>query len=79
MQFLSINYSKAIWKSCGSWLRTMRYDIPPSEKIVSLALQNTFGVFLADGSKHPIFKKFLGEKIDFARVRFNNLEDLKAA
>lgn len=79
MQFLSVNYSRQIWSSFGGWLRTIRSNTPPSEKIVSLALQNTFGTFLIDQGTCTIFKKFILSKIDFSQVKFNNLEISNAA
>ena len=32
----------------GSWLRTLRVGVPPSERVVALALRNALPQFLAD-------------------------------
>lgn len=42
MQYLSIHYTQVVWNKFGSWFRTIRANLPPSEKVVSLAMSNTF-------------------------------------
>jgi hypothetical protein len=63
MQYLSIHCHVIVWKNFGSWLRTIRPNTLPSEKVVSLSLSSTFERFLADEQDHGIFKKFLKQKM----------------
>lgn len=67
LQYLSCTMAQCVWKSFGSWLRTIRPGIPPSEYVVATAMKNMLPDFLADSTQVPIFKKFLLNKIDFAR------------
>lgn len=52
MQFLSVRYTNEVWRSFGSWLRTIRQGIAPSELVVSIALRNTLREFLIVGSEN---------------------------
>lgn len=67
LQYLAMNFSKEIWSSFGSWLRTIRPGIPPSEQVVSMALRNTYLQFLLSRKINLSFKKFIMEKMDFDR------------
>lgn len=67
LQYLSCMHPEIIWNSFGSWLRTIRSNIPPSEMVVSMALRNMLPRFLLGNSDYPILKKFLMEKIDIER------------
>lgn len=66
-QYLSLSASKQIWGSFGSWIRTIRPGILPSEQVVTTSLQNTLPQFLTDSSHNAILKKFLLKNIDFNR------------
>jgi hypothetical protein len=57
-----------VWRHFGSWLRTIRPGICPSELVVATALRNTLPDFLADDSCAHNFTKFLGERLDLARA-----------
>jgi hypothetical protein len=50
MQYLSMTYPKIVWGKFGSWLRTVRDGIPPSEKIVAMALGRTFTEYMINWS-----------------------------
>ena len=41
LQYLSSTVPTLVWGSFGSWLRTIRPGLPPSELVVALALRNT--------------------------------------
>lgn len=69
MQYLSVCQPKLVWPNFGTWLRTIRSDIPPSEKVVSLALSQTYGQFIADDESGGNFKKFIRKRIDFSQVK----------
>ena len=70
VQYLSIYAHGAVWRSYGTWLRTIRANTLPSEMVVSLAMKNTYNEFLVDDEFSPIFKKFLLQKIDPKRLRY---------
>ncbi len=67
LQYLSCTKTATVWKKFGSWFRTFRPGIPPSERVVSIALKNCLPEFLADCHFNPNFKKFLREKLDLSR------------
>ena len=68
IQLLSLSFPKLVWASYGSWIRTVRPGIFPSEYVVTIALKNTFPEFLSDSFKSAILKKFLIKRIDFCRI-----------
>jgi hypothetical protein len=67
LQYLSIRFPDLVWAKFGSWLRTVRPGIPPSEYVTSLALRNSFPDFLSDSTSEATFAKFLIDKIDFCK------------
>ncbi len=67
LQYLAVSAPSVVWASFGSWLRTIRDGIPPSERVTALALRNALPEFLADNSAGTSFKKFLVERIDLGR------------
>lgn len=64
MQYLSIHCTKTVWGNFGTWLRTIRKNTLPSEKVVALAMMRTYFEFLKDDSICAIFKKFLRNHTD---------------
>jgi hypothetical protein len=64
VQYLAVRYPRLVWASFGSWLRTIRPGIPPSEFVTATALRNSLPEFLAARDTAPLFKKFLQERID---------------
>jgi hypothetical protein len=68
LQCLSLSFPKLVWNSFGSWIRTPRMDLCPSEQVTAIALRNVFPEFLAGSVKSSILKKFLIKKIDFDRI-----------
>lgn len=68
LQILSATSSDLIWRSFGSWIRTIRPGLAPSELVTTIALRNTLPEFLADDKNAPILTKFLREKIDIERT-----------
>ncbi len=67
MAAISTSVPHVVWKSFGSWLRTIRPDICPSEMVVSIAMKNSFPQFLTDENTNPILAKFIIERMDFSR------------
>ena len=64
VQYLAVSCPRLVWASFGSWLRTIRPGIPPSEFVTTAALRNSLPDFLAERHTAPLFKKFLQERID---------------
>ena len=59
LQYLAVTYPKLVWDSFGSWLRTVRPGIPPSELVVATALRQSMPEFLLNSTKACIFAKFV--------------------
>ena len=68
LQYLSTMHPAIVLKQFGSWLRTIRPGIPPSEQVTAMALKNSLSEFLADKNSEQIFKIFIREKIDTSRL-----------
>lgn len=79
MQYLAIHHTQAVWSHFGTWLRTIRNTVVPSEKVVSLAMSKTYFAFLADVQTESIFKKFIHKRIDLGQIPDCNLEKKLAA
>ena len=73
LQFLSAMEPKLVWQSFGSWIRTVRPGLAPSEQVVAIALRNTFPEFLATAVKTVIFVKFLRDRLDLSRTEGTSL------
>lgn len=67
-QYLSLSMPQQIWDSFGSWIRTIRPGILPSEQVATTALRHTLPQFLSDSSHDSILKKFLLKNIDRGRA-----------
>jgi len=67
LQYLSSVFPKLVWSSFGSWIRTIRPGMFPSEQVTSIAMRNSFPEFLANSSPIPILKKFICDRIDLTR------------
>lgn len=68
LQFLASAYPQMVWANFGSWIRTIRPGIPPSEQVTAIAMRFTLPEFIADSSPLDIFIKFLRERIDTSRA-----------
>jgi hypothetical protein len=64
LQYLSMTCEQLVWQNFGTWIRTVRRGVLPSEMIVSQALKSTLSEFLHRGVRGAIFRKFLLERID---------------
>ncbi len=74
LQYLSVVFPDTVWRSFGSWLRTIRPGIAPSEFVTAQALNQTLTDFLAVSGDDQIFVKFL-----CARRRAQNQDQLLLA
>ena len=57
-----------VWRHFGSWLRTIRPNVCPSEMVVAIALRNSLPIFLADNDCAPDLTKFIQENLDLERA-----------
>jgi len=73
LQILSATTPKLIWRSFGSWIRTIRPGLAPSEQVTAIALRNTLPEFLAGSAKTTTFTKFLRDRIDLSRAEGTRL------
>ena len=73
VQYLSVVAPKLVWDSFGSWLRTIRPGIPPSEFVVANALRQTLPDFLFGSSKNGSLAKFIADRQDTKRMRIFRL------
>jgi len=68
LHYLAATFPALVWSSFGSWLRTIRPGIPPSELVCAAALRNTLPDFLIARSNTVIFAKFITDRLDTSRV-----------
>jgi hypothetical protein len=68
LQILSATKPNLVWRFFGSWLRTVRPGLAPSEQVVAIALRNTIPEFLATAAKTSILVKFIRERLDLSRA-----------
>ena len=64
LQALAVNHPRVAWASFGSWLRTIRPGIPPSELVAAAALRRSLPEFLARSRPGSMFTKFLREHLE---------------
>ena len=68
LQYLSVQFPQAVWANFGSWLRTIRPGVPPSEMVTAQALRTSLPEFLTCIKHSSAFTKFLLERIDLSRA-----------
>ncbi len=73
LQYLSVVFPNLVWTSFGSWLRTIRPGIPPSEFVVANALRQTLPEFLLGSSKTDSWAKFIADRQDTRSMRIFRL------
>jgi hypothetical protein len=69
LQYLAVAFPQIVWNSFGSWLRTIRPGIPPSELVVATALRHRLPEFLLNAEQSNIFTKFLAERQDTSKMQ----------
>jgi DDE superfamily endonuclease len=69
LQYLSIAFPQLVWHSFGSWLRTIRPGIAPSEFVVAEALRQSFPYFLLTSADHHAFAKFITQRQDVEKMQ----------
>jgi len=68
LQYLSLSFPQLVWASFGSWNRTQRPGLCPSERVAAIAMSNALPEFLSVSVRQSILSKFLLKKIDFGRI-----------
>ena len=64
LQYLSVAFPSLVWHCFGSWLRTIRPGIPPSELVVANALRQSLPEFLLNTDQRDFLEKFIVERQD---------------
>jgi hypothetical protein len=64
LQMLAILYPETVWQRFGSWLRTMRPGVAPSEQVVALALRECLPEFIAGYCETNPLAKLISENLD---------------
>ena len=67
LQYLSLAHASLVWKSFGSWIRTIRPGVLPSEQVVAVAMRNVLPEFLGVTDREQILAQFIRERIDVER------------
>ena len=62
LQYLSVTFPGRVWNSFGSWLRTIRPGIAPSEFVTAEALRRTLPDFLVRSADRHALAKFITER-----------------
>jgi hypothetical protein len=73
LQILSATQPKLVWRSFGSWIRTIRPGLATSEQVVAVALRHTLPEFLATAAKTSILVKFIRDRLDLSRTEGTSL------
>ena len=73
MCVLATTVPELVFASFGSYFRTIRTGIAPSEAMVAISLQNTLPNLFADNFPEPILTKFLREKLDLRQKKAKGL------
>ncbi len=68
LQCVAVLHPRAVWRAFGSWLRTVRPGVPPSERVVALSLRNTLPQFLADAPETNSLAQFIRNRVDPGRA-----------
>ena len=69
LQYLSVAFPRLVWDSFGSWLRTIRPGIPPSEFVVGNVMRQTIPDFLVNCAKSNSLAEFITGRQDTDNMR----------
>jgi hypothetical protein len=59
LHYLAVAMPELVWNSFGSWLRTIRPGIAPSEFVTAEVLRQSLPEFLASSAQHHAWAKFI--------------------
>lgn len=68
LQALALLCPAVVWRQFGSWLRTVRPGILPSEFVVALALRHSLPEFLTDSPQDHSLALFIRQRLDLGRT-----------
>lgn len=68
LQYLSLSSPERVFSLFGSWIRTVRKGVCPSEQVTAIAMRNTLPEFLADSPNNAILAEFIKDNIDLCRT-----------
>lgn len=68
LQAIAILHPDTVWRSFGSWLRTIRPGVPPSEHVVATAMRQRLPEFLATCRKSNPLAKIIANNLDLERA-----------
>ena len=69
LQVLAISMPCIVWSSFGSWIRTIRPDVLPSEFVTAIALKNTLPKFLSVPTEGHNLSKFILDRVDLSNSK----------
>src|SRR6516164_4359497 len=69
LQYLSVVFPRLVWDSFGSWLRTIRPGIPPSEFVVGNVMRQTIPDFLVNCARTNSLAEFVTDPQDTDNYR----------
>ncbi len=58
-----------VWSSFGSWIRTVRLGLCPSENVTSIALRNTLPNFIGGSPSDVELVSFIQDRLDLERIK----------
>ena len=73
LQCLSLSVPELVWASFGSWIRTIRPGLCPSENVTSIALRSTLPNFLGESPPDVEIVSFLRDRLDLERIEGTRL------
>ncbi len=68
LPILSATTPQSVGRSFGSWIRTVRPGLAPSEQGVAVALRNTLPEFLATAAQTSILVQFIRNRLDLSSI-----------
>lgn len=68
LHYLAACHTRSVWNAFGSWLRTIRPGVAPSEFVVAMALRQSLPDFLLDSGSDTNFAKFIVQRQDIDRM-----------
>ena len=68
LQALALLCPDVVWQQFGSWLRTVRPGLPPSEFVVALALRHSLPEFLVGSPQDHALALFIRQRLDLDRT-----------
>ena len=73
LECLSISVPELVWSSFGSWIRTIRPGLCPSENTTAIALRNTLPNFIGESPPDVEIVSFLRDRLDLERIEGTRL------